>query len=174
MFIGSPIFEDFEIIGVCALQINNDVISTICINSAGMGESGEVYCVGEDLLMRTESRFSNEGETTVLSLEIDTPAGNAVNHSSVELFSEVFKDYRDINVSSVYSRMGIDKYLNANFDWVLIAEIDESEVNAPINSLIILLIIIAAIIIVSAIIIMIFFSRSISVLIKRGLRPPGR
>ncbi len=166
LFIGSPVFENGDIKAVVALQVNNDKINNILTNTAGMGESGEVYCVGEDLLMRTESRFSQTGETTVLSLEVDSPASDSLTRQSSESQNAIFEDYRGINVLSVYSHLTIDEVLNADFDWAIIAEIDQSEIMAPVYSLIILLVIIAVVIIIIAIISMIFLSRSISIPIQ--------
>ena len=166
MFIGSPVFKDGEMTAVIALQINHENINKILNATTGMGESGESYIVGEDRLMRSESRFSKGGESTVLSLMVDTQASQVLDQSSSEPFSSIFKDYRGIDVLSVYSHMTIDEILNADFDWALIAEIDESEIMQPVYSLIVILVIIALVIIAIAILIMIFLSRSLSIPIK--------
>jgi len=162
MFIGSPLFEQGEMKAIIALQVNNGKINKILNSTAGMGESGEAYCVGPDMLMRTESRFSKQGESTVLSLTVDTPASDVLNLEDSSTFHQVFKDYRGIEVVSVFSHTKIDETLNADFDWALIAEIDEAEIMAPVYSLVIILIILAAVIIAIAIVAMIFLSRSIS------------
>ena len=60
-----------RILGVLALQLPTERIRSIMQFTAGMGESGETYLVGPDLLMRSNSRFSSH--STVLQQQVDTP-----------------------------------------------------------------------------------------------------
>lgn len=166
IFIGDPVFEDEKLLAVVVLQVNVKEMNNILTNTAGMGETGEVYCVGKDYLMRTESRFSHGGDTTVLSQKVDSPASNILTKQSSERQNSIFKNYRGNRVLSVYSHLGINDLLNADFDWAIIAEIEEGEILAPVYSLILLLIIIAVVIIILAVIAMILLSRSISIPIQ--------
>ncbi|MBF8435877.1 methyl-accepting chemotaxis protein [Halanaerobiaceae bacterium Z-7014] len=152
-FIAAPIQEDGEFLGVLALQISDEAINNIMSVEEGMGESGEVYLVGEDLLMRSDSRFSSE--STILEREIDTLAareafaGNA-GHQLIE-------DYRGISVLSAY-----DPLMLPGFTWAIIAEIDEAEAFAAIDALQRMIIIIAIVAALIIIIIAYLFSNQIT------------
>lgn len=166
MFIGAPIFDanggSGERLGVLALQIPDSKINAIMMEKTGMGDSGETYLVGEDFLMRSDSRFSED--STLLKLSIKTEGSeDALNDNSGE---GVIKDYRGINVLSVYSHNGFDEDFGSDFDWALIAEIDEEEVNKPIFELIGYISGLALFILIILIVISIYFSRGISLPIK--------
>jgi len=169
MFIGSPLIINGKINAVIALQVNNEKISQMLTNTTGMGDSGEIYCVGKDKLMRTESRFAEKGATSVLNLEIDTTASKVLDQNSGEVFTENIKGYRGSNVLSVFSHARIDETLDADFDWAIIAEIDKSEIMAPVYRLLWILGTIAVVVIISAVVIMTFFSKSISKPIQIGV-----
>ena len=64
-FVASPIFDGVEMTGVLVLQLPIDKINNLLTNSqnwraAGMGNSGEALLVGDDFLLRSESRFHLE------------------------------------------------------------------------------------------------------------------
>jgi methyl-accepting chemotaxis protein len=131
-FIGVPQFaENGEVEAVIALQISTEHLDSIMQEKTGMGETGESYLVGEDFLMRSDSRFSKE--STILKTKVDTVASrNAVNNQTG---MGVIADYRGIKVLSSYTHLGLDKILDSGFDWVIISEIDEAEALAPVWSL---------------------------------------
>lgn len=60
--------------GVIAFQLPTARIVEIMNYTSGMGRSGETYLVGEDLLMRSNSRFVKE--STILRQRVDTPHGS--------------------------------------------------------------------------------------------------
>ncbi|MCP3942365.1 MAG: methyl-accepting chemotaxis protein [Desulfobacteraceae bacterium] len=132
-FLGAPVMDsEGRIIGVIALQVSTRQIDAIMQNNIGMGKTGETYLVGEDLLMRSDSRF--EPQSTILKKKIDTPAvRRALKQDEPGQQTEIIKDYRDIRVLSSYSHLGLDKTFGTDFDWMIIAEIDESEAFAPIT-----------------------------------------
>ena len=141
MFIATPIIENNATIGVLAYQISNDAINQIMQEKTGLGESGETYLVGADLLLRSDSRFSNE--PTVLQLKVETQATqDALSGIKKE---QIIKDYRGINVLSCYDKVEIgDKR------WAIISEIDEAEILVPVRQLA-LTIFIASLIIIAVI-----------------------
>jgi methyl-accepting chemotaxis protein len=60
--------------GVLAFQMPIDGINEIMTKSYGLGKTGESYIVGEDFLVRNESRFIEEGQkTSILNKKIDIP-----------------------------------------------------------------------------------------------------
>lgn len=120
MFIATALHDDQDnFVGVLALQLPTDTILGIMAYTSGMGESGETYLVGPDLLMRSDSRFSQE--STVLMQKVDSPTVQLA--LSGEEGRGVIKDYRGIEVLSAYMPLEIGK-----FRWAVMAEMDSAEV----------------------------------------------
>lgn len=117
-FIASPIFEGDELSGVLVFQMPVAEINKRLLVKEGLGESGEVYLIGPDKLMRSQSRFSKEN--TILATKIDTATAAAALENKEG--AKITPDYRGINVLSAYAPLNI-KGLN----WAILAEIDESE-----------------------------------------------
>jgi len=153
MFISAPIKENGEVIGVIALQISDEAINDIMGETTGMGESGETYLVGSDMLMRSNSRFSNEND--ILSSEVDTGAVN--NALAGQEGTEIIKDYRGVNVLSSYDKLNID-----GIDWAILAEVDEEEAFAEVATMTRNTYIQIAIIALLVIVIAYFFSKKIT------------
>ncbi len=89
-----------------------------------MGETGETYLVGNDSLMRSQSRFIRQ--STLLSQRADTPSVK----SALAGFggAHVIDDYRGVPVLSVYSPVDF-----GGQPWVLLAEIDHDEILGQVN-----------------------------------------
>ena len=126
-FISTPIVdENGAIVGVLAFQMPIGRINSIMQKNEGMGESGEAYIVGPDLLMRSDSRFSKE--STILKTKITgQTTTDALNGKSG---IKTILDYRGISVVSAYTDMVFH-----GTKWAVLAEIDEDEVNQPIDSM---------------------------------------
>lgn len=149
MFIASPIFDNDKKIGILIFQAPIDRINAIMTSNRawkeyGLGESGETYLVGKDLLMRNDSRFliedkiaylnairntgfspqtitTIETKNTSIGLQIvDTPASRAAL-SGISGF-RIFPDYRNVPVLSAFAPIDIP-----GLNWALMAEIDEAE-----------------------------------------------
>ncbi len=108
-----------ELLGVLALQLPLDRIRAIMQFDAGMGDSGETYLVGEDHLMRSDSRFSQH--STVLKVSVNTDAVKRAFNG--EHGSMILPDYRGVPVLSAYDSTQVDHHR-----WAVLAEIDEAEV----------------------------------------------
>jgi methyl-accepting chemotaxis protein len=115
-----------EPLGVLAMQLPTAKIVDIMQFNEGMGVSGETYLVGEDLLMRSDSRFSDT--STILNTSVDT--GTVQQALSGASGIEFTQDYRGIRVLSAYDSIDVD-----NFRWAVMAEIDEEEVRAGTSGL---------------------------------------
>lgn len=122
-FLGARVIADGAFIGVYAIQIPEQHINEIMQFSAGMGETGETYLVGEDGLMRSTSRFFNE--STVLKSEVMTPT--LENAFRDEEGLAIVEDYRGVPVYSAYRLFEFE-----GLRWALLAEQDVAEVEAPI------------------------------------------
>jgi methyl-accepting chemotaxis protein len=152
-FVSAPITDNGEVIGVVALQISDEAINDIMGETTGMGESGETYLVGPDMLMRSDSRFSNEKD--ILNREVNTAAVNSA--LAGQEGTEIIKDYRGVNVLSSYDKLDID-----GLDWAILAEIDENEAFAEVAAMTRNTYIQIAIIALLVIIIAYFFSKKIT------------
>ncbi len=117
--------DDGALLGVLAVQLPIERLREIMQFTAGMGESGETYLVGEDLLMRSDSRFSEE--STILRTTVDTETVRRALRGETGV--DVTDDYRGIAVLSAYAPID-----HAGKRWAIMAEIDRSEVLAPVRS----------------------------------------
>lgn len=128
-FISTPILDNGQKIGVLVYQMPIERLNATMAVYEGLGASGETYLVGSDSLMRTNSRFAKEGESTILQRKVETTtvAEALAGNSGVK----VIPDYRGVDVFSAYRPfdfMGIR--------WALVAEQDEAEVMKPVNDMI--------------------------------------
>ncbi|MCC6157430.1 MAG: methyl-accepting chemotaxis protein [Deltaproteobacteria bacterium] len=123
-FAGAPIFDaNRKLIGVAAVQMPVDQIAAIMHERSGMGESGETYAVGEDRLMRSDSRFE---KGTLLKREVKTASVDAAFQGKADCMR--IKDYRGTPVLSCASLLG-----NPDIKWAVVSEIDEAEAFAPLS-----------------------------------------
>ena len=124
-FIASPIYENGSVTGVLAFQLALDEITAIMQERTGLGETGETYLVGTDLLFRSESRFL---ENSLLNQTVNTDASNSALAGNSG--SALIDDYRGVPVFSSWAPFDV-----GNLRWALLAEIDQSEALAPANQL---------------------------------------
>jgi methyl-accepting chemotaxis protein len=70
-FIGAPLFDKEGVFkGALIFQMPIGHINKVMQTATGMGESGETYIVGTDLLMRSDSRLAKE--STILKTKVET------------------------------------------------------------------------------------------------------
>lgn len=122
-FLGARVMQNGELLGVYAIQIPEQPINRIMQFSAGMGETGEIYLVGEDRLMRSTSRFFDA--STVLRTEVKAATLASAFRDEVGL--AVVDDYRGLPVYSAYRLFEFE-----GIRWAVLAEKDLAEVRAPI------------------------------------------
>ena len=172
-FVASPIFVDGERKGVIVLEIsvsriNDTMTSNQSWQDVGLGTSGETYLVGQDLLLRNQSRFLIEDKEQYLELirsigtdekivqQIDN-LNNSIGLQTVDTIGtraalkgetdiNIFPDYRGVEVLSAYRPLSL-----SNLNWVIMSEIDKSEAFDGISSLRDRLIALASIILAAAI-----------------------
>lgn len=112
--------ESKKVEGTLILELTYEPINEIMFENDkhnGLGNTGEVYLVGNDYLMRSSSRFKSNSvfETKVETIGVI----DAFNFIQGE---KKIKDYRNIEVFSSYNKLSIN-----NLDWVILAEIDVKE-----------------------------------------------
>jgi len=144
-FIATPIFVDGNKQGVLIFQMPIDKINSIMrfndnFEKAGLGKSGECYLVGSDYLMRSNSRFQKEIKdkivqelgTTVGVWKVDTKSTEAVFKEGKNHGKWIIKDYRGVEVLSVFEKMEL---FDGQATWAIVAEIDKDEAFCAANTL---------------------------------------
>jgi methyl-accepting chemotaxis protein len=131
IFAGEELHDaDGNHIGVLALQLPSATIADIMRFTTGMGESGETYLVGSDLLMRSDSRFSDT--PTMLKTRVDTETVRlALSGESGIAYTP---DYRGVMVLSAYDYVDFD-----GVRWAVMAEIDAEEVSNSVGNILTML-----------------------------------
>ncbi len=129
LFIGAPIYKQgTSSSGQVIFEIKSLAINTIMKNKEvvnGLGKSGEVFLVGPDSLMRSESRFFSK---SILQLRANTRSVSEAFET--EEGTNLSRDYRGIMTLSSYSRLTIP-----GLNWVIIADIDKKEAMRPVYKL---------------------------------------
>ncbi|MBE0363243.1 methyl-accepting chemotaxis protein [Pseudoalteromonas ulvae UL12] len=160
-FIGLPVYKQGQLQMVLALQLSIDKINAVMQQREGMGETGETYLVGDDLLMRSDSFLDPIGHSVKASFAGNV-ANNGVDTQAVRKGllgisnTQIVIDYNGNPVLSAYAPIEFDR-----FKWVLLAEIDEAEAFAPVKTLRWIIKFVVLIAIVAILIVTYFVSRSI-------------
>ena len=131
-FMGTPILgEEGDIKAVLAIMLDGSQLDKITGSNTGLGESGESYLVGNDYLMRSNSRFNAKA---LFKQKVDTIAAEKAlaDQDGVETLA----DYRGVEVLSAYSHLGLNEKFGFDFEWGIISEIDTAEAFAPMAELV--------------------------------------
>jgi len=157
LFIATPIYAKWRPIGVLAASISVDAMNRFMTNDqkwveTGLGESGEVYVVGSDYLMRTDSRFRiqdpagfakglasldmpaktieqvDRHKTSILLNRVETPPITAALRGETDTL--LTQDYRGVPVLSSFAPLDIP-----GLNWVIAAEKDRSEALGSLSDL---------------------------------------
>jgi methyl-accepting chemotaxis protein len=155
-FVAVPIMDNGKVIGVLAMQLPLDKITSVMTAEKkwadqGLGKTGESYLVGRDLLMRTDSRFLLENKTEFLNESAKTISPTLLayadkKNTSIGVISvdtnaskqalsgksgfELINDYRGTPVFSAYGPLDLFGVRLA-----ILAEQDEVEALAGVDSL---------------------------------------
>ncbi len=154
-FVAVTVFDGQDIVGILALQIPSSDLNDVMTSGgqwqkSGMGETGEVYLVGRDHLMRSDSRFLLEDHEQYLEIlrSIGMPAEEVSRidkNKTTILFQPVpgstvdqalngqtgideINDYRGVPVVCSFAPLRIQ-----GMDWVILSEKDLTEINQPIT-----------------------------------------
>lgn len=126
LFIGAPLRDNGQIIGVLALQISDKEVNQLMQERTGLGKSGETYLVGADKLMRSDSVQDPQNHS--LRASFANPLQGAVDTASVQLAlqgksgTQIALDYRGHTVLSAYDSIDF-----LGMRWVMLAEMDLDE-----------------------------------------------
>ena len=191
-FAAVPLYEGGKQIGVLAMQYPIDKLTeTLNSNKAwksiGLGDTGDVFLVGSDKLMRTNARYVLENKpvffaqlgdkvdaktkaemdkknTTIGLIKIDSDATRPALEGKEGVVD--FVDYRGIPSIGAYAPLKVQ-----GLNWAIVAKINEAEANQPISdlnqsSLLRALLIALAVVVVAGIAVTIFLRQFLSPITK--------
>jgi len=148
-FIASAIYDGENKIGVLVFQLPIDRINQIMTDGyewekVGLGKTGETYIVGDDHLMRTQSRFLVEDPDNYIEtlkkknisdeiIGLIKSLNSAIGLQPVktegtiaalngETGMQMFQDYRGVEVLSSFKPLNVSQV-----NWVIMSELDKSE-----------------------------------------------
>ena len=160
-FIASPIFDGDSLLGVLVFQMPIDRINSVMAERSGMGESGESYLVGSDLLMRSDSFIDPDAHSVSASFrnpetgKIDTLASRSA--LAGDSGTDIIIDYNGNSVLSAYAPLDI-----FGERWAILSEIDESEAMASVTALQNISVWVFAVMAIACVVIGYLIARSIS------------
>jgi class 3 adenylate cyclase len=152
-FIGAPVFDGGHAIAVLVLRLSPDGINRVMTSGQqwerdGLGKTGEVYLVGPDFRMRSDSRFLLESPQLYAEqlTKNGTPPGEVatiLRENSSILYQKVrslaaekalqgdvgtglLTDYRGVEVLGSWAPLHI-----AGLDWGIVAKVDRDEAFMP-------------------------------------------
>jgi len=118
-FVGSPIMINGRNVGALVYQLPLERLNDLMQRqSNAIGKTGDVYLVGQDKLMRSDSRFSEE--STILEQEVDNSAVLAALAGETGIDQVI--DYRGISALVAYQPM-----VFGSQTWALVSQISEEE-----------------------------------------------
>ena len=120
-------FKAGESLGVLIIRIPVDQINAILLNNYWLGETGEAYVVGEDLLMRSDSNFLKQ--STILKVKTEAVQVSEVIQGKSG-YKEKVVDYRGIPAAIAYGPAEIK-----GLDWFIVVKKDYSEIVKPVKAL---------------------------------------
>ncbi|MCI0711493.1 MAG: ATP-binding protein [Chloroflexi bacterium] len=167
MFFTAPILFNDRLLGVLVIEVPSASIGDILAGTGGLGETGESYIVGNDLMFRSESRFVEElgVDTTILNpgIQVNTVATRLAINRHVD--TQVIDGYRDVRVLSAWTPVEVLPSSEENPEgivWALVVEKEFSEVVQPANDLLVTLVGIGVVITVTILAVAFILSGQIS------------
>ena len=160
-FIAQPLIQNGKIELILALQLSIDGLNKILLQRDGMGETGETYLIGSDMLMRSDSYLDPQNHSLKASFsnpskgKVDTEAAKLALNGKSE--SKIIIDYNGNSVLSSFTPIKIK-----NINWALLAEIDVKEAFQDVNSTIWIIVIISIVCAIVIVIIALLIASSIS------------
>lgn len=127
-FLGMPVFstDSKGFVGVLVLRINADHINALMKSVRSAGRTVESYIVGEDMLMRTDSRFQTA--SAILKTSVDADLIKLDRQSTRG--EALTRDYKGDPVFIARGSVGLQeiKDLNPDFKWFIFtsAYVDEA------------------------------------------------
>ncbi len=132
VFMGAPVLDEkAEMVAVMILSLGSEVLSAMIHAENVMGETGQIYLVGEDQLLRTSGR--GQPDSVILEARVDTHSARSVVAHREGTETDINAD--GVEVLSSYSHLALDDEFGVDFDWFCIAEMTTREAFAPVRTL---------------------------------------
>ncbi|MCA9257554.1 MAG: PAS domain-containing protein, partial [Planctomycetales bacterium] len=126
-FIATPVFDGNRRVGVAAFQLPLDRVTAVMAHREGLGETGETFLVGRDLLMRSDSFHDPEHHSVIASFrnpsegKIETEGvTKAIERGETTVGANV--DYRGKEVVAAYDPVDV-----LGVRWCLASKMDAEE-----------------------------------------------
>ncbi|MBL4539648.1 MAG: PilZ domain-containing protein [Oceanicaulis sp.] len=127
-FMAMPVFDNGVRVGVLAFQMPIDGINTIMSDASGLGETGEALIVGQDGLLRSDSRYTADSDILQSRLEMEAVTDTLSTGAPSLADRSDFQDRRVGAATAAFDFGGVR--------WAVIALQDVSERDAPIWALV--------------------------------------
>lgn len=129
IFMSAPIFEQGRIIGQLVAEVSTDYISHQLERREGLGQTGKIYLLGQDKLLRNELHLPSK-EKTLLTLKVDTPVADVALQPDQQGGTVEAVDFRGNEVMVSYSSVKVGK-----MTWAILAEMDLDEIMSAPNKI---------------------------------------
>ncbi|MEQ9124445.1 MAG: cache domain-containing protein, partial [Alphaproteobacteria bacterium] len=125
-FVAIPVVSGGEVVGVLAAQMPVDRIASVLDRDSDLGAMGEIYLVGSDGLLRSDSRFTSDLD--ILKTRVDLPSLDQVMAGE-----EIVGSATDVSGEPLVVAMSPIDALGA--PWAVVARMSEGEIMAPVRDL---------------------------------------
>jgi methyl-accepting chemotaxis protein len=151
-FIATPVIDQGFLIGVIAFQMPTSRIGQVLENTQGLGESGQIFLVGQDGLARNDLTASAENDVLARSLASDV---TTTALDGAEALGRVDHDGTPFVASARPLHF-------AGVDWAVVALESEAEITAPSVGLRNTMLIIGLVLLALAAIVSVLIARTIT------------
>lgn len=125
-FISTPVFDNGSKVGVLVFQMPIARINAVMNIQSGLGETGETFIIGEDHLMRNDSRFSEE--STILKARLQNDAIDSALQG--EQATATSQDYRNMSLM-----IHTVPFAFNGTKWAIVSAMGTDEIEAPIMAM---------------------------------------
>ncbi len=125
-FLAQPLIGDGKVEVVVAVKLSPETINRVMAQREGKGERGEVYLVGPDNLMRSDS-YLDAATHSVKASFADPDGGRVDTEVSREALAGKTGVKRTVNYEGTHVLSAYDSINVFGTRWAIIADIDESE-----------------------------------------------
>ncbi len=132
IFMGAPVIDEAgNLQSILVFEIDAGQITGLVKHDLRLGQTGEIYLIGQDGLLRSGSKFISY--ENILARKIETKASlMAIRGKSGKL---KMIDYRGKRVLAVYAPMRLNDTLQADFDWGIVTKVDYDEAMSFLSNL---------------------------------------
>lgn len=139
-FMAQPVVYGGGVKFIVAVQLSIDQINAVAQERTGLGQTGEIYFVGKDKMLRSDSLRMKKLKAAPLVLspryKVDTIASRSALKG--DSGTKVINNYQNIKTLSSWQPITITQSNPVNSEgiqWALVTEIDSTEIKKPLTSM---------------------------------------